>query len=73
MREEWTSYRGLPAGVQMWMPPACFADSVFNADTSVHGYEGNTWGPNGVDKIDTPDEGRHDPVATGESEVETLL
>lgn len=34
--------------------PSCFSDSVLNADTSVHEYEGNTWGPNGVDKIDSP-------------------
>jgi len=53
--------------------PSCLSNSVLNADTSVHEYEGNTWGPNGVDRIDTPDEGRHDPVVTGESEVEMLL
>jgi len=42
--------------------PACFADSVLNADTSGHEYEGNTWVPNGVDKIDTPAGGCHNIV-----------
>lgn len=53
--------------------PSCLSTSVLNADTSVHEYEGNTWGPNGVDEVDILDEGRHDPVEIGESEVEMLL
>ncbi len=53
--------------------PSCFSDSVLNADTSVHEYEGNTWGSNGVDKIDSPAGGWHDQCVSGESEVDTLL
>ena len=47
-------------------------DPVLKADTPVHEYEPKTWGPNEVDTIVSPAGGWHDPVVTGESEVETL-
>jgi len=53
--------------------PSCLSTSVFYADASVHKCERNTWGPNGVDEVDILDEGRHDLVEIGESEVEMLL
>lgn len=53
--------------------PSCLSTSFFYADTSVHKCERNTWGPNGVDEVDILDEGRHDLVEIGESEVEMLL
>ena len=47
-------------------------DPVLKADTPVHQYEPNTWGPTDVDEIVSPAGGWHNPVVTGESEVETL-
>jgi len=45
-------------------------DPVLKADTPVHQYERNTWGPSEVDKIIAPPGGWHNPVATDQSETE---
>jgi glucose-6-phosphate 1-dehydrogenase len=44
-------------------------DPVLKADTPVHEYEQNTWGPSQVDKLVSPAGGWHNPVVTDESEV----
>jgi glucose-6-phosphate 1-dehydrogenase len=47
-------------------------DRVLKADTPVHEYERNTWGPSEVDKIVSPAGGWHTPIVTDKSEVEKL-
>ncbi|MEX1245903.1 MAG: glucose-6-phosphate dehydrogenase [Thermoanaerobaculia bacterium] len=47
-------------------------DPILKADTPVHEYERNTWGPDEVDNIVSPAGGWLNPVVTGESEAETL-
>lgn len=42
-------------------------DPVVSADTPVHKYEQNTWGPGEADKIIVPPGGWHNPVALDES------
>jgi glucose-6-phosphate 1-dehydrogenase len=43
-------------------------DPVLKADTPVHEYERNTWGPSEVSKIVSPPGGWHNAVAGDESE-----
>lgn len=43
-------------------------DPVLEADTPVHEYERNTWGPSEVDKTIVPPGGWHNPVLIDESE-----
>lgn len=43
-------------------------DSVLKADTPIHEYEQNTWGPAEVDKIIMPPGGWLNPVIVDESE-----
>ena len=45
-------------------------DTVLKADTPVHEYERNTWGPSEVEKIVSPAGGWHNPIITEEFEVE---
>jgi len=45
-------------------------DPVLKADTPVHQYERNTWGPTDVDKLVSPAGGWQHPVATDKSETE---
>jgi glucose-6-phosphate 1-dehydrogenase len=47
-------------------------DPVLKADTPVHEYEQNTWGPSEVDKIVSPVGGWHNPIITDECRVEPL-
>jgi glucose-6-phosphate 1-dehydrogenase len=47
-------------------------DPVLKANTPVHQYERNTWGPKEVDKIVSPAGGWHNPVFLDESDVEQL-
>lgn len=47
-------------------------DPVLKADTPVHEYERNTWGPADVDQLVSPAGGWHNPIMTDESEVEPL-
>ncbi|MBI4502063.1 MAG: glucose-6-phosphate dehydrogenase [Gemmatimonadetes bacterium] len=48
-------------------------DPVLQADTPVHAYERNTWGPSEVDKILSPAGGWHNPIIADESDVERQL
>lgn len=43
-------------------------DPVLKADTPVHPYERNTWGPSEVDKLVSPAGGWHNPVDSDEAE-----
>jgi len=44
-------------------------DPVLKADTPVHQYEQNTWGPGEADEIISPAGGWHNPAATDKSET----
>ena len=41
-------------------------DPVLKADTPVHQYEQNTWGPSEADEIVSPSGGWHNPIITDE-------
>lgn len=47
-------------------------DPVLKADTPVHEYERNTWGPTEVHQLVSPAGGWHNPIMTDESEVKPL-
>ena len=45
-------------------------DPVLKADTPVHQYERNTWGPTEVDNLVSPAGGWHNPVVSNKSDEE---